>query len=438
MAEILTAIQPVTNNIISNWKDSGARGTIVVMIGGNLTQVMCDIHTTQNDYSESVTTLMNRIKSEKIMEYVGINKKQKTFIRRPNYVPHKINEEVDPIIIDASVTKEVREWIKDEIEATKDLIVESRTKLANLEPGSARNRVITEMEISELVETMTKLVPTTSLNKWWELTVIDQFCNREDQKLKNWYQLLIILEAIKALGDKYIPKPIEVEVKIIPTGEKYVYRCYENFQIEGAAVTVNIHTKVGSIDENGNQVPDYTGEQIEETRQELQKKEIRHGPMMEVGRATGKYKYTEEEVTETYNLLEETVKSRLLEQWKLSNVLKEDQLSDEECQQTQSRYEHMMIKHTVGRFNDQQNLGDLKSWQWGLLAEVLKMNIAVVSKVQEETTKISESKYPNGTLFKDCIQLQQIKVKGKTRWNRVEECNRNIKEHIYGRTSRDI
>jgi hypothetical protein len=217
------------------------------------------------------------------------------------------------------VTKEVREWIKDEIKATKDLIVESRTKLANSEPGSARNRVITEMEISELVETMTKLVPTTSLNKWWELTVIDQFCNREDQKLKNWYQLLIILEAIKALGDKYIPKPIEVEVKIIPTGEKYVYRCYENFQIEGAAVTVNIHTKVGSIDENGNQVPDYTGEQIEETRQELQKKEIRHGPMMEVGRATGKDKYTEEEVTETYNLLEETVKIRLLEQWKLKN-----------------------------------------------------------------------------------------------------------------------
>jgi len=249
IAEILMAIQPVTDNIISNWKDRDAKGTIVVVISGRLTQVICDIYTNTGNDSESAAIQMDRIKSDKIMGYVRTDKQSKTFIYKPNHPPYKVDGEVDPIIIDASMTEEIRGCIKVEIKAVKDQIFKVASEVTEEEIKAVKDQIfkvaseVTEEEISELVRLMTILMWATGPSEWWEPAMLQHHrMGNQEKQLVICYRRLIMLRAIEVLGDQYSPKPIEVRVRIKSEEiEDYVYQCYENSQMERAEIMVNIH-----------------------------------------------------------------------------------------------------------------------------------------------------------------------------------------------------
>jgi hypothetical protein len=173
---------------------------------------------------------MDRIKSDKIMGYVRTDKQSKTFIYKPNHPPYKVDGEVDPIIIDASMTEEIRGCIKVEIKAVKDQIFKVASE-------------VTEEEISELVRLMTILMWATGPSEWWEPAMLQHHrMGNQEKQLVICYRRLIMLRAIEVLGDQYSPKPIEVRVRIKSEEiEDYVYQCYENSQMERAEIMVNIH-----------------------------------------------------------------------------------------------------------------------------------------------------------------------------------------------------
>jgi hypothetical protein len=141
-----------------------------------------------------------------------------------------VDGEVRPIVIDASMTEEIRGCIKVEIKAVEDQILKVASE-------------VTEEEISELVRLMTILMWATGPSEWWEPAMLQHHrMGNKEKQLVICYRRLIMLRAIEVLGDQYSPKPIEVRVRIKSEEiEDYVYQCYENSQMERAEIMVNIH-----------------------------------------------------------------------------------------------------------------------------------------------------------------------------------------------------